>query len=69
MSSALKVIIPIPERRVHEIKGPKKVSAILKELGMSSEAVIVIQGENLLTPDVTVPDEAEIEVRPAISGG
>ncbi|HAG06923.1 MAG TPA: thiamine biosynthesis protein ThiS [Peptococcaceae bacterium] len=65
----MKVVIPIPERRVHEIKGPKQVHAILKELGLVSESVIVIWGENLLTPDVTVPDEAEIEVRPAISGG
>ncbi|MGQ9497433.1 MAG: MoaD/ThiS family protein [Desulfotomaculales bacterium] len=65
----MKVVIPIPERRVYELKGPKKVHAILNELGLVSESVIVIWGENLLTPDVTVPDEAEIEVRPAISGG
>lgn len=65
----MKVVVPIPQRKVYEFRGPKKVGEILKELGLPSEAVIVIWGENLLTPDVTVPDDAEIEVRPAISGG
>lgn len=65
----MKVLVPLPQRRVYELRGPKKVRDILKELGMPAESVLVIRGNDLLTPDVTVPDDAEIEVRPAISGG
>lgn len=65
----MKVTVPIPVRKVYEIKGPKRVQDILDELGLPYESVIVICEKRLLTPDARVPDDAEIEVRPAISGG
>ena len=65
----MKVTVPIPVRKVYEIKGPKRVKEILDELGLPYESVIVIYEKRLLTPDARVPDDAEIEVRPAISGG
>ncbi|MFO7172563.1 MAG: MoaD/ThiS family protein [Bacillota bacterium] len=65
----MKVTVPIPVKKVYEMKGPKRVQDILKELGLPYESVIVIYQQDLLTPDAVVPDDAEIEVRPAISGG
>lgn len=65
----MKVTVPVPEKKVYEIKGPRRVQEILDEIGLPYESVIVIYQRRLLTPDERVPDDAEIEVRPAISGG
>lgn len=57
-----------PDREV-EMEGPKQVAAILRELGVNPESVIVICGDELLTRDMLVADDALIELRPVISGG
>lgn len=57
-----------PDREV-EMEGPKQVAAILRELGVNPESVIVICGDELLTRDMQVADDALIELRPVISGG
>nr|PZN40946.1 MAG: thiamine biosynthesis protein ThiS [Bacillota bacterium] len=47
----MKVTVPIPVKKVYEMKGPKRVQDILKELGLPYESVIVIYQQDLLTPD------------------
>lgn len=51
------------------IQGPRQVSALLKELGLLPEAVLVVRNETLVTEDETVADHDTIEIRPVISGG
>lgn len=65
----MKVLVRIPRRVVHEIPGRHTVADVLRQLRMNPESVIVIRGRELLTPDVMLEDDAEIEVRLAISGG
>lgn len=57
-----------PERRI-EVKGPKRVKELLKELNLIPEAYLVIRGDDLVTEDEMLKDADEIEVRPVISGG
>lgn len=55
--------------RVVEVSGPATVSALLAELDIVPEAVLVIRDATLLTRDERVSEEDEIEVRPVLSGG
>jgi len=57
-----------PDRDV-ELKGPKQVKAVLKDLNIIPETVLVIRDDGLLTEDETVRDSDSIEIRPVISGG
>ena len=59
----------IPEPKEWHFEGRRSVRSILEELAINPETVIVIQGDTLLTPDDIVEGDAEIEIRPAISGG
>ena len=43
--------------------------ALLSELGVNRESVLVIRGDTLVTGDALLDDADEIEVRPVISGG
>ncbi len=51
------------------MKGPRKAALILKELNLPREAYLVICGEELVTEDALLPDDADVEIRPVISGG
>ena len=71
----MKIIFHHP-KRVEEIKGPRKVSQLLKELAILPETVLVIlkkegKGEvdELLPPDGQIQDQDQVEIRPVISGG
>ena len=55
--------------RVLEIEGPKTVVALLQELDIVPESVLVIRNQTLMTRDERVDDADEIEVRPVLSGG
>jgi len=57
-----------PARTV-EIKGPKKVKELLRELNLVVEAHLVIKGNDLVTEDEMLYDSDQIEIRPVISGG
>ena len=57
-----------PARTV-EVKGPKKVKDLLRELNLVVEAHLVIKGDDLVTEDEMLYDGDQIEVRPVISGG
>ena len=65
----MRVILRVPEREEREVRGPKRVSEVLAELGVVPEGVIVARGEELLTLDDVVEDDETIEVISAVSGG
>jgi sulfur carrier protein len=56
-------------RRELEIPGPKRVQALLDELGVNRESVLVIRGDTLVVGDALLEDADDVEVRPVISGG
>ena len=64
----MKVRLRNPRRDV-EITGPMRVDALLHDLGINRESVLVIRGDTLVTGDVVLEDADEVEVRPVISGG
>ena len=57
-----------PQRQV-EIKGPKRVKEVLRELNLIVEAHLVIRGDDLMTEDELALDSDRLEIRPVISGG
>ena len=64
----MKIQLSHPERQV-EIKGPKRVRELLRDLHLVAEAHLVIRGDDLVTEDEMLKDTDEVEVRPVISGG
>ena len=67
-SQGMQVKLRNPDRVV-EVKGPKTVVAMLEELDIVPESVLVIRDKTLLTRDERVADSDEVEVRPVLSGG
>ena len=68
MMGEVKVLLRNPRREV-EVQGPKRVQALLAELGVNRESVLVIKGDTLVTHDVVLEDSDVVEVRPVMSGG
>ena len=64
----MKIMLNHPVREV-EIKGPRRVREVLKELNLLPESVLVVRGDDLVTEDELLKDEDRIEIRPVISGG
>lgn len=64
----MKVRLRNPDREV-EVVGDRPVGAVLDELGVSPDTVLVIRGGELVTRETRLDDSDEIEVRPVISGG
>lgn len=64
----MKVVLRNPRRTI-EVAGPMRVSKVLDHLSVNPESVIVIRADELVTGDVEIADEDEIELRPVISGG
>ncbi|MDH4078781.1 MAG: MoaD/ThiS family protein [Nitrospira sp.] len=52
-----------------EVKGPKRVKDLLRELNLVAEAHLVIRGDELATEDEMLSDQDQVEIRPVISGG
>ena len=67
-SFRMNVHLSHPEREV-EIKGPKRVKDLLRELNLVVEAHLVIRGDDLVTEDEVLRDSDQVEIRPVISGG
>ena len=57
-----------PDREV-QLEGGCPVGAVLDELGVAVDTVLVIRGGELITRETRVRDEDELEIRPVISGG
>lgn len=57
-----------PDRDV-DIKGPKRVKELLRDLNLVVEAHLVIRGDDLMTEDEMLKDSDHVEIRPVISGG
>ena len=57
-----------PSRSI-EVKGPKRVKDLLRELNLIVEAHLVIKGDDLVTEDEMLYDQDRVEIRPVISGG
>ncbi len=49
--------------------GDRPVQAVLDELGVNPDTVLVIRSGELVTRETRLLDNDEIEVRPVISGG
>ncbi len=64
----MKIMLNHPVREV-EVKGPRRVREVLKELNLLPESVLVVRGDDLVTEDELLKDEDRIEIRPVISGG
>ncbi|HUE59641.1 MAG TPA: MoaD/ThiS family protein [Acidimicrobiales bacterium] len=64
----MKVVLRNPKREL-EFAGPIGVQALLTRLEVNRESVLVIVDGTLVTGDATIPDAANVEVRPVISGG
>jgi sulfur carrier protein ThiS len=64
----VKVLLRNPKREV-EVDGPTTVLALLRRLEVSPETVLVIVGDELVTHDAKLADDASVEIRPVISGG
>ena len=64
----MKVLLRNPKREV-EVEGPITVHALLRRFELSPEAVLVIVGDELVTHDRKLGDDAAVEIRPVISGG
>ncbi|HXG42757.1 MAG TPA: MoaD/ThiS family protein [Dehalococcoidia bacterium] len=65
----MRVHVRGPRRQTLEVDGRRTVAQLLAELGLDPGTVLVIRGDELLTPDVLLGPEDEIEVRPVVSGG
>jgi sulfur carrier protein len=64
----VKVRLRNPDREV-EVAGGRPVRAVLDELGVDPDTVLVIRAGELVTRETRVDDGDELEVRPVISGG
>jgi sulfur carrier protein len=64
----VKVRLRNPDREV-EVVGGRPVRAVLDELGVNPDTVLVIRAGELVTRETRLDDADEIEVRPVISGG
>ncbi len=57
-----------PDREL-ELPGDRKVHAILRELGIDADTVLVIRDQELLTREDRASEDDLLEIRPVISGG
>ena len=64
----MKVRLRNPDREV-EVVGGRPVRAVLDELGVNPDTVLVIRGGELVTRETRLDEGDEVEVRPVISGG
>ncbi len=64
----MKILLNHPVREV-EVKGPRRVREVLKELNLLPESVLVVRGDDLVTEDELLKEDDRIEIRPVISGG
>jgi sulfur carrier protein ThiS len=64
----VKVLLRNPKREV-EVPGPIGVVPLLRQLGYTREAVLVIVDGALVTGEATIAEGSDVEIRPVVSGG
>lgn len=64
----MKVLLRNPKREV-EVAGPLRVEALVSQLDLKREAVLVIVDGTLVTGDTVIAEGAQVEIRPVVSGG
>jgi sulfur carrier protein len=64
----VKVTLRNPTREL-VVPGPKSIVALLQDLDLNRESVLVICGGTLVPGDAVLADDDEVEIRPVISGG
>jgi sulfur carrier protein ThiS len=64
----MKVLLRNPRREL-EIEGPMVADVLLRRLDINPETVLIICDGTLVPRDARLADDAEIELRPVISGG
>lgn len=57
-----------PDREV-DVLGERSVKAVLADLGVNPDTVLVIRAGTLITREDRVGEDDVLEVRPVISGG
>lgn len=58
----------LPDRDVRQVAAPD-VAAVLRVLGLHADAYLVVRGQEILTRDVQLHDDDQIDLVPVISGG
>ena len=58
----------LPDREVKEVSA-RTVAGVLTALGLNSDAHLVVRGDDILTRDVRLSEDDEVEIYPVISGG
>ena len=64
----MKVRLRNPDREL-DLAGGRPVREVLAELDVDPDTVLVIRDRELVTREVMLADDDELEVRPVISGG
>ncbi|MBV8234254.1 MAG: MoaD/ThiS family protein [Acidimicrobiia bacterium] len=64
----MRIVLRNPRREL-DVQGPMSVHALLVRLEINRESVLVIRGDTLVTGDVQLGDDDEVEIRPVVSGG
>lgn len=62
------ISVTMPDGKVVETK-KRRVKDILKELRFNENSALVAMGDDLVTPDLSLDDGAEIRIIPVVSGG
>ena len=58
----------LPDREVKEVQAPN-VGALLRVLGLHQDAYLVVRDDEILTHDVRLRPEDQVDLIPVISGG
>ena len=64
----MRIILRNPRREL-DVRGPIRVHALLTQLEVNPESVLVLRGDTLATSDELLDDADVVELRPVISGG
>ena len=64
----MRVLLRNPKRYV-DIDGALRVEVLLRRVGLDREAHLVIVDGELVPGDALIPADAQVEIRPVISGG
>ena len=66
--AGMKVCLRNPRREL-DVNGPISVFALLNQLQLNRESVLVIRDDTLVPGDAMLDDGDVVEIRPVISGG